>query len=410
MSRVHAVLERTSAVYQRALDYYESLNPRAKLLLWLWVALHVVGAVAFWWIGWENIFAWMAQLADNVRKLEYGWLILGSIVVVTSLPPLVGYGTAQTLIGFAYGVSPGFFISAGSCLVGGVFAFLVIRRLLRFFAPFIHKDQTFQALSNAVRVKGLPLIILLRLCPFPYPYSNAFFASVESVSLSQFFLATLTITPKLLLHVFIGHRTYLFADPESRHKMDPLSRYINFGFMIVGSLLGIGTSWYLYRVTMRFVDEAERERIGLGVVDLEEGGGLLGQVEEFLESDDRQDPRQTSLDQIQSQGTGRTRKGSIRLVDVPEDRGEDQWSQDGDFSDFEHEQELIVERERANRSIDKDQALVDLDEDEPAPRVGQNAQAGGAGPRRDSEAWGFDVDDEEELDPAPAVSAKGRID
>lgn len=73
---------------------------------------------------------------------------------VTSLPPLIGYGTAQTLIGFAYGVYPGFFISAGSCLVGGVFAFLVVRRLVHLFAPFIHKDKTFRALSNAVKVKG----------------------------------------------------------------------------------------------------------------------------------------------------------------------------------------------------------------------------------------------------------------
>lgn len=32
---------------------------------------------------------------------------------------------------------------------------------------------------------------LHRLCPFPFPYSNAFFASIESVSLLQFFVATL---------------------------------------------------------------------------------------------------------------------------------------------------------------------------------------------------------------------------
>lgn len=38
---------------------------------------------------------------------------------------------------------------------------------------------------------GLPLIVLLRLCPFPYPYSNAFFASIETVSLQEFMLATL---------------------------------------------------------------------------------------------------------------------------------------------------------------------------------------------------------------------------
>lgn len=124
----------------------------------------------------------LAQLADNIRDLSCGWAILSLIVVVsisflsllfrklhslrnsdlslsfsnqvTSVPPLIGYGTAQTLIGFAYGVYPGFFISAGSCLVGGVFSFIVVRRLVHLFAPFIKKDQTFRALSTAVQVKG----------------------------------------------------------------------------------------------------------------------------------------------------------------------------------------------------------------------------------------------------------------
>ncbi|GAA5908179.1 uncharacterized protein JCM6883_004297 [Sporobolomyces salmoneus] len=386
MNRLTPLIDRGWSLYEHSTAYYESLNPRAKLLLWIWIALHIVGMIAFWWIGWENIFAWMAQLADNVRELRYGWLILSGIVVVTSLPPLIGYGTAQTLIGFAFGVMPGFFISAGSCLVGGVFAFVVVRKLVRFFAPFIHKDKTFQALSNAVRVKGLPLIVLLRLCPFPYPYSNAFFASVESVTLGQFFLATLTITPKLLLHVFIGHRTYLFADPTSRHRMDPFSRYLNLGFMLFGTLLGMGTSWYLYKTTMRFVEEAERERIELG----EEGGdeeegegdletGLLGRVDELLDEEDE---------------GGKDRRDG-RLVDVQEEEEEeDDWNRAGakrngeeeDFSDF---------SDHADRNNHKpthgtpEGALLDLEDEETASR-GANAN------RRDSEAWGLDFDAEEE--------------
>jgi hypothetical protein len=57
MNRLTPLVDRGYSLYQQSLDYYESLSPRSKLLLWLWVALHVVGMVAFWWIGWENIFA-----------------------------------------------------------------------------------------------------------------------------------------------------------------------------------------------------------------------------------------------------------------------------------------------------------------------------------------------------------------
>ncbi|GAA5826606.1 hypothetical protein JCM10212_003586 [Sporobolomyces blumeae] len=226
MDRFRPVVESVASSWDRVGEWYSTLSPRTKLALWAYVVFNSVLAIVFWSIGWEAIFAWLAHLADQIRELPYGWLILSLIIVITSLPPLLGYGTAQTLVGFAYGVTPGFYISAASCLAGGCFAFVVLRRSLEWFRPVLNRQTTFQALSQAVKVKGLPLIILLRLCPFSYPMSNLFFASVESVTLGQFFLATLTITPKLLLHVFIGHRTYLFADPESRHKMDPLSRTI----------------------------------------------------------------------------------------------------------------------------------------------------------------------------------------
>ncbi|GAA5838301.1 hypothetical protein JCM5353_006844 [Sporobolomyces roseus] len=376
MNRLNRLTERVTESYQKAVDYYDGLGPRAKLLLWIWVALHIVGGAVFWWIGWEAIFAWLAQLADNIRDLSYGWAILSLIVVVTSVPPLIGYGTAQTLIGFAYGVYPGFFISAGSCLIGGVFSFVVVRRLVHLFAPFIKKDQTFRALSTAVQVKGLPLIILLRLCPFPYPYSNAFFASVESVTLSQFLLATLTITPKLLLHVFIGHRTYLFADPSSRHKMDPLSRYINLGFMVFGTILGSATSWYLYKLTMRYVEEAAGE---IGEVDLDLEEGLLGEVDEMLDRDEG-------------------RRGSVRLEDGGggENAG---WEGDGDFSDFDEEEEDGIEERGKKLKAREEEELVDLSsrrtsQEEPVRDVSK-----GTDTRRDSVAWGLDLsdnDDEEE--------------
>ncbi|TKA54605.1 hypothetical protein B0A53_03012 [Rhodotorula sp. CCFEE 5036] len=284
---VRLALERSEHLGTLALDWYRALSKPGKLAVWLWASLHLVLGALFWLIGPERIFAWFARLADDVRETPNGWWILSLVIVVTSIPPLVGYGTAQTLVGFAYGVLPGFWISAASCLVGGAVAFLVVRRLIGLFAPYIQRDKTFAALSRAVRVKGLPLIVLLRLCPFPYPYSNAFFASIETVSLQEFMLATLAITPKLLLHVFIGHRTYLFADPTSRHKMDSTTRWINGVFMVAGTLLGMGTSWYLYKVgtvfplTMRYVEEAaegEEEQDALEA-------GLLQDVDELLEED-----------------------------------------------------------------------------------------------------------------------------
>ena len=109
MNRLNALTSRLTTNYQKAVDYYEGLGPRAKILLWIWVALHIIGGAVFWWIGWQAIFACsfhlllspphpkitlrplsyhnvgLAQLADNIRELSYGWAIL-SLIVIVRLP------------------------------------------------------------------------------------------------------------------------------------------------------------------------------------------------------------------------------------------------------------------------------------------------------------------------------------
>ncbi|GAA5969489.1 hypothetical protein JCM21900_002754 [Sporobolomyces salmonicolor] len=368
MDPVHRALDHAFTLRDRAIDRYHALNPTGKAMLWVWVALHFVFAAVFYFVGWENIFAWLAGLADNIRELPYGWAILSGVIVITSLPPLIGYGTAQTLVGFAYGVHPGWLISSFSCLVGGVFSFLLVRRLVGVFAPYIHKDKTFQALSQAVRVKGLPLIILLRLCPFPYPYSNAFFASVETVTLLQFFLATLTITPKLLLHVFVGHRTYLFASPEHRSKMDPLSKWLNGAFMVVGTLLGAATSWYLYKLTMRYVEEAS----GASEHDLE--AGLLDDVDELLLSS-RSRESETEEQELAPGSAGEEEpvRRTATLVDTAS-------------GDLEGEQ-----RDGGRRATNEvwEETFSDFD-DESEQRLVEEEEEGAKDGRRDSMAWGLD--------------------
>lgn len=81
---------------------------------------------------------------------------------------------------------------------------------------------------------------MIRLCPLPYSYSNFFFASIPSVSLPQFFLASCALAPKLFLAVFIGNRLYLFSDPDHRDHMDNTSKILNSISVVVAVLLGLG--------------------------------------------------------------------------------------------------------------------------------------------------------------------------
>lgn len=146
----------------------------------------------------------------------------------------------------------------------------------------------------------------MRSCPFPYPYSNLFFVSLESVTLSQFLLATLAITPKLFLyvvilppssahrpdlhsHVWVGSRLFSFADPNQREAMDHQTKLLNGCSIVFGLALGAFTSWYLYRITMRYVAQG----VMLDEEDLENGllhDALLQDVDEMLD-DDQDEPQ-----------------------------------------------------------------------------------------------------------------------
>ena len=166
------------------------------------------------------------------------------------MPPLLGYGTLVTICGFTYGLH-GWWVASAGCLLGSAFSFLFCRRFTRSFAAYLEQEPRFLALGTAVRHKGLPLVALIRLCPFPFTYSNLFFASIESVSLWQFMVATLCITPKLFLHVWIGQRMFLLSDPNEREEMDSTTKIVNIAYIVLGTLLGLATGLYVYRLTMQ---------------------------------------------------------------------------------------------------------------------------------------------------------------
>lgn len=96
--------------------------------------------------------------------------------VITSIPPLIGGSTTLTVCGFAYGVNSFLFVAPAAC-IGAAFAFLTLRYLFRErVRKFTQKQEKWRALEAVIAAKGLPLIILIRLAPLPWTYSNALFA------------------------------------------------------------------------------------------------------------------------------------------------------------------------------------------------------------------------------------------
>ena len=123
----------------------------------------------------------------------------------------------MTLIGFAYGIWPGFPLAVVSSMLGAGIAFVSVRvRHLssscllsgtpslsrpacdsqisittykltkqRFFPNLIKPNRKWDAFGRVMREKGTVLVCMIRYCPIPWAVGNGLFASIESVKLWQ---------------------------------------------------------------------------------------------------------------------------------------------------------------------------------------------------------------------------------
>jgi uncharacterized membrane protein YdjX (TVP38/TMEM64 family) len=123
--------------------------------------------------GWVILSAFISEFTPTLR-IQLTLTRLRQ--VITSIPPLIGGSTTLTVCGFAYGIKSFAFVAPAAC-IGAAFAFLTLRYFFRErVRKFTQKQEKWRALEAVIAAKGLPLIILIRLAPLPWTYSNALFA------------------------------------------------------------------------------------------------------------------------------------------------------------------------------------------------------------------------------------------
>ncbi|KAI5477199.1 SNARE associated Golgi protein [Pseudohyphozyma bogoriensis] len=143
-SLVDQALERVSTLPSRIKTWYINMNRTAKLVFWIYFITHLGMVVAVNVIGTERFFAMMAEWAEGLKEMELGWLLLYGLIILTSFPPLFGYGTTISMCGFAFGVRNGWLLACAGCLTGSALAFIVTRRLIKLFAPLLATQPTFK--------------------------------------------------------------------------------------------------------------------------------------------------------------------------------------------------------------------------------------------------------------------------
>ncbi|ETN43741.1 uncharacterized protein HMPREF1541_02900 [Cyphellophora europaea CBS 101466] len=206
----------------------------------------------------EKIFAFLGPLAQRWKNTPGGWIILWLITFCTAFPPVIGYGTCGTTAGFVYGAWEGWLILATATVAGSFCSFIVSRTILKSYVErMVAHDKRFAALTLTLKQDGLKLLCMIRLCPLPYSLSNGAMSTFPTVHPAMYAAATALITPKLLIHTFIGSR--LAAIANSDEEMSAGTKALNWISIAFFGIVGASVGYYIYQKTMARARELEAE-------------------------------------------------------------------------------------------------------------------------------------------------------
>lgn len=211
--------------------------PVKKPVMWFIVFFYVCSGAFVITLTPARIAQFTYDASQHFRNLPYGYMLLILVMIVASFPPFIGHGILLYLFGFTYGIR-GVIPAVIGTLVASVIVFVTLRMMFskrqRLWTP---THEKWQALEVVIRSRGMPLIILIRMSSLvPWAWSNSLFASISSVSLLQFFIATCFVVPRIVIQVFIGSRIARLSNSKQRSRNIAQARFFN-GFLIIGGIL-----------------------------------------------------------------------------------------------------------------------------------------------------------------------------
>ncbi|KAG8711290.1 Tlg2-vesicle protein [Ceratobasidium sp. 395] len=155
----------------------------------------------------NKIVAALVPAAEWVKKAPAGWLIPIAILIILSIPPLIGAEIIHILCGFTYGLWIGFLITCAGMVIGESITFFLFRYWLRSRAEKMERGGSgsprFGALARVIREGGFLVAVVIRYSAFPTHVTTALFA-VSGVTFLMFLITLVLSLPRQLAGVYIG--------------------------------------------------------------------------------------------------------------------------------------------------------------------------------------------------------------
>ena len=131
-------------------------------------------------------------------------------------------------------------------VLGSTCSFIVSRTVLsNFVNRLMERDKRFAALALTLKYDGLKLLCMIRLCPLPYSICNGAISTFPTVRPLTYGLATMIISPKLLVPSFIGSRLRVLT--ENNEQMSGGTKAVNICSIIATVSIGVLTGIYIYK-------------------------------------------------------------------------------------------------------------------------------------------------------------------
>lgn len=179
-----------------------------------------------------------------------GMLALGVAIFLVSFPPLIGFSFLVTVTGAVYGLSKGFVIVALGSTLGSLCAFALVQRQFRTQTEaLVANNHALRVLSMAVRgaedslVQEALSMMLIRVLPLPYSLTNGAIACVPGSSAWCYGVATLIVSPKNLVTLFVGRQMRRLGENEGGSLSD-------WGLIVLAIGVYSAVSFLVYRNTM----------------------------------------------------------------------------------------------------------------------------------------------------------------